>query len=335
MDMKRIGWVIAGAIVFAVAIGNYVLDLNGSGLPAGFASGNGRVEADQINVSTLLPGRVSEIRVTEGSLVQAGDVLAIMDTSELQSQLARAQAESARAESLIDEVRALIHQREADLVLVRDEFARASQLAERGVQSTAVADQAQARLASAEAALEAATAQLHSAKRGAEAAAALVAQTETQIANATLKAPVFGRVLYRLAQPGEVLSAGGRVVTLIDMTQVYMDIFLPSADTMRTPMGAEARITLDSIDYAIPAFVSFVSPEAQFTPRTVETSEARADLMFRIRVRVPEELVRANINQVRTGLRGIATVRLSGEESKPWPVEIVGQPIPSGSVATE
>lgn len=99
-----------------------------------------------------------------------------------------------------------------------------------------------------------------------------------------------------------------------------------------TPIGAEARIRLDSIDYAIPAYVSFVSPETQFTPRTVETQEERADLMFRIRVRVPEELVRAYIDHMRTGLRGVATVRLSGNDAAPWPAWFVGQPIPKDAL---
>nr|CAD6595899.1 secretion protein HlyD [Rhizobium sp. Khangiran2] len=310
----------------------YVNEQNSTGLPEGFAAGNGRLEADQIDLATRLGGRVAEIRVSEGDLVHAGDVIAVMDTSELQALLSSAQADAARAESQINEVRALIQQREADLTLARIEFQRTGQLAERGVQSQALADRAKATLAVAEAAVEAAQAQLSTAERAVEAARALATRYETQIADSTLTAPVFGRILYRLAQPGEVIAAGGRVVTIINLTQVYMEIFLPAADTMRTPIGAEARIRLDNIDYAIPARVSFVSPEAQFTPRTVETYEERADLMFRIRVRVPEELVRAYVDHVRTGLRGVATIRLSGNDTEPWPAEFVGKPIPEDAL---
>lgn len=310
----------------------YVNEQNSTGLPEGFAAGNGRLEADQIDLATRLGGRVAEIRVSEGDLVHAGDVIAVMDTSELQALLSSAQADAARAESQINEVRALIQQREADLALARIEFQRTGQLAERGVQSQALADRAKATLAVAEAAVEAAQAQLSTAERAVEAARALATRYETQIADSTLTAPVFGRILYRLAQPGEVIAAGGRVVTIINLTQVYMEIFLPAADTMRTPIGAEARIRLDNIDYAIPARVSFVSPEAQFTPRTVETYEERADLMFRIRVRVPEELVRAYVDHVRTGLRGVATIRLSGNDTEPWPTEFVGKPIPEDAL---
>lgn len=331
---KMLRWAAIVVVGLALVGGGfwYADHRSSGGLPEGFASGNGRIEANQIDLSTRLGGRAASIRVSEGDLVQPGDVIAVMDTSEIDALLNSAKADAARAESQVNEVRALIHQREADLDLARIEFQRTGQLAQRGVQSQAVADRAQATLAATEAALEAATAQLATAERGVDAARALVARYQTQIADATITAPVFGRILYRLAQPGEVLAAGGRVATMIDLTQVYMEIFLPAADTMRTPIGAEARIRLDSIDYAIPAYVSFVSPEAQFTPRTVETQEERADLMFRIRVRVPEELVRAYIDHVRTGLRGVATVRLSGNDAAPWPAEFVGQPIPDDAL---
>jgi HlyD family secretion protein len=252
-----------------------------------------------------------------------------MDTRELEAQLARSQADVASAESRVEEVRALIAQREAELALAEEEFLRTEQLAERGVTSQAVADQQKTAQASALATLKAATAQLHTAERSVEAAAALVRLYEAQIADATLVAPVMGRVLYRLAQPGEVLGGGGRVVTVLDLSNVYMEVFLPADEAMLTAIGAEARVRLDSIPYAIPAFVSFVSPEAQFTPRTVETAEERADLMFRVKVRVPEELVMQNIDMVRTGLRGMAYVRLAGAEDLPWPVDFVGQPIPA------
>lgn len=319
--------------VFALAaIGWFFWDQNTGGLPDGFASGNGRLEADQIDISSKIPGRIAEIRASEGQLVQAGDVLAVMDTRELEAQLARVRADTARAASQVEEVRAMIELRRAERALAEDEFNRASQLAERGVNSQSVADQKKTRLATSEAALNAALAQLNTAERGVEAANALVAQYETQVADATLVAPVLGRVLYRLAQPGEVLGGGGKVITLLDLSQVYMELFLPADQAMRTGLGAEARIRLDSIPFAIPAYVSFVSPEAQFTPRQVETASEREKLMFRVKVRLPEELVKAYIDQVKTGLRGVAYIRLAGAEDLPWPAEFVGQPIPADAL---
>ena len=332
--MKYLRPLIAVAIVLAAvaAIGWYVWDQNTGGLPEGFATGNGRIEADQIDIATKVPGRVAEIRVNEGQLVQPGEVLAVMDTRELEAQLARAEADAARAASQVEEVRALIEQRRAERTLAEEEFTRATELAERGVNSQAVADTAKTRLATSEAALNAALAMLNTSERGVDAALALVTQYETQIADATLTAPVLGRILYRLSQPGEVLGGGGKVITLLDLSQVYMEMFLPADEAMRTGLGAEARIRLDSIPYAIPAYVSFVSPEAQFTSKQVETAEEREKLMFRVKVRLPEELVKAYIDQVKTGLRGVAYIRLAGAEDLPWPVEFVGEPIPADAL---
>ncbi|HEY9039174.1 MAG TPA: HlyD family efflux transporter periplasmic adaptor subunit [Roseovarius sp.] len=332
--MKYLRPLIATVVVLAAAatVAWYVWDQNTGGLPAGFASGNGRLEADQIDIATKIPGRVAEIRVTEGELVQQRDVLAVMDTRELAAQKARAEADAHRAESQVEEVRALIAQRRAEEVLAQEEYDRASTLAQRGVTSQQVVDQQETRLASAKAALNAALAQLNTAERGVDAANALVAQYQTQIEDATLTAPVLGRILYRLAQPGEVLGGGGKVITLLDLSQVYMEMFLPAHEAMRTGIGAEARIRLDSIPYAIPAYVSFVSPEAQFTPKQVETREERAKLMFRVKVRLPKELVEKYIDQVKTGLRGVAYIRLAGAEDAPWPADIVGQPIPADAL---
>lgn len=332
--MKYLRPLITIVVVLAAvaSIGWYVWDQNTGGLPEGFATGNGRIEADQIDIATKVPGRVAEIRVSEGQLVQTGDVLAVMDTRELQAQMTRAEADAARAASQVEEVRALIEQRRAERTLAEEEFMRATELAARGVNSQAVADTAKTRLATSEATLNAALAMLNTAERGVDAANALVAQYETQIADATLTAPTLGRILYRLSQPGEVLGGGGKVITLLDLSQVYMEMFLPADQAMRTGLGAEARIRLDSIPYAIPAYVSFVSPEAQFTPKQVETADEREKLMFRVKVRLPEELVQAYIEQVKTGLRGVAYIRLAGAEDQPWPVEFVGEPIPADAL---
>ena len=163
----------------------------------------------------------------------------------------------------------------------------------------------------------------------------MVAQYATQIDDATLYAPTLGRILYRLAQPGEVLGGGGKVITLLDLSQVYMEMFLPANEAMRTGLGAEARIKLDSLPYAIPAIVSFVSPEAQFTPKQVETRDEREKLMFRVKVRLPKELVEAYIDQVKTGLRGVAFIRLAGAEELAWPSDIVGEPVPADAFSGE
>ena len=159
-------------------------------------------------------------------------------------------------------------------------------------------------------------------QRAVDAEVAALREIEARIADSTLYAPAAGRVLYRLAQPGEVLGSGGKVLTLVSLGDVYMEFFLPASAAPRVRLGDEARIVVDIMpDVAIPAVVSFVAPQAQFTPKQVETIEERESLMFRIRVRIPSELVAARIDQIKTGVRGVAWVRLAGPDGSlpDWP----------------
>jgi len=145
---------------------------------------------------------------------------------------------------------------------------------------------------------------------------------QTKIDDSTLKSSVMGRVLYRLAHPEEVLGNGGKVLTLLDLANVYMEIFLSSAQAHHVAIGAQARIKLDILDFAIPATVSFVSPESQFTPKQVETQSERDKLMFRVKVRIPQELVLSHIEEVKTGVRGVAFIQiptLPAGAPSPWP----------------
>jgi HlyD family secretion protein len=290
--------------------------------PEGFARGNGRIEADLIDISTRLTGRVAEIAVREGDLVQLGDLLAVMDTSELEAQKMRAQAAVASAQAAVAVAAAGVTQAEASLALSQSELARTETLSERGVVSGEELDIRRTEAQLAEAGLVAARASVIAKQRAVDAENAALREIEARIADSTLYAPAAGRVLYRLAQPGEVLGSGGKVLTLVSLGEVYMEFFLPASAAPRVRLGDEARIVVDiRPDVAIPAVVSFVAPQAQFTPKQVETIEERESLMFRIRVRIPSEMVSARLSQIKTGVRGVAWVRLAGQngEVPDWP----------------
>ncbi|RWK55150.1 MAG: HlyD family efflux transporter periplasmic adaptor subunit, partial [Mesorhizobium sp.] len=141
------------------------------------------------------------------------------------------------------------------------------------------------------------------------------------IADNSLVAPRDGRVQYRLANIGEVVGAGGKVLTVLDTGYVYMDIFLPTSEAGRTTVGSDARIVLDAAPNApIPAKVVFVSAEAQFTPKAVETKAERDKLMFRVRVRVDPNYLRTHAAEMSSGLPGLAYVRLNGGVE--WPASL-------------
>jgi HlyD family secretion protein len=170
----------------------------------------------------------------------------------------------------------------------------------------------------AEAALAAARIDVDYREAAIAAAAAHVERIRTDVADSTLTSPIRGRVLYRVAEPGEVLAAGGKVVTVLELSDVYMTIFLPTEEAGRAVIGAEGRIVLDAAPgLAIPAAVSFVAPRAQFTPKEVETRGERDKLMFRVKVRIDPELLARHADRVKTGLPGVAYVRLDGRAD--WP----------------
>ena len=124
-----------------------------------------------------------------------------------------------------------------------------------------------------------------------------------------------------IAEPGEVLAAGGRVVNLVDLADVYMTFFLPEREAGRVAMGADVRLILDAVpQYVIPAKVSYVASVAQFTPKTVETESEREKMMFRVKARIDPALLREHMEQVKTGLPGIAWLKLDADV--PWPDEL-------------
>lgn len=287
-------------------------------VPEGLVSGNGRIESDQVDIAVKLAGRIREVLVQEGDLVTAGQVLARIDTTELQAQRAKYAADVASEDASMLEAKAIVTQRQAELILKKANLRRALKLVEISAISQEDRDQAQSNHDSARAVLEAAQRTVTARERSVTAAQALVDQIDAQIADTILLAPVRGRVLYRLANPGEVLSAGGKVLTIINLSEIYMEIYLPSEQAMRVPIGSQARIQFDGTDFAVPAKVSFVSPEAQFTPKQVETRSERDKLMFRVKLRIPPSLVERHIEQVKTGSRGLGYVRLDPNPPK-WP----------------
>ena len=180
-------------------------------------------------------------------------------------------------------------------------------------------------MAAAEAAVAAAQAQVVGARSSVDAAAATVARIEADIADSVLKAPRDGRVQVRVAQPGEVLGGGGRVLNLLDLSDVYMTFFVPETVAGRVALGSEVRIVLDAAQGAvIPASVSFVASQAQFTPKTVETESERQKLMFRVRAQIAPELLRQYLEQVKTGVPGVAWLKVDPQAE--WPASLAVDP---------
>jgi HlyD family secretion protein len=318
--MKRwVRWVATALVLGAAAI--FVWQRYGAKRDEGLASGNGRIEATEIDVAAKIAGRIKEVLVHEGDFVTAGQVVARMDTDTLTAQLLEAQAELERTRSAAATARsnlaqrqaekaaaqAVVRQREAELNVAQTHLTRSVNLVPRGAASAQQVDDDRARVLSAEAAVAAARAQVAAAEAaivtaraeiaGAESAIeaqhATIQRIQADINDSALKAPRDSRVQYRVSEPGEVLGAGGRVLNLVDLSDVYMTFFLPTAQVGRVALGSEVRLVLDAApQFVIPARATFVADVAQFTPKTVETQIEREKLMFRIKAHIPPELLR-------------------------------------------
>lgn len=318
-------------------------------LPDGFASSNGRIEAVEIDIAAKTAGRLVAISVNEGDFVTAGQLLAQMDTDVLKAQLREAEAELRKSKNAVETAKStvlqresekaaaesLIVQREVELDLAKKKIARAESLFEKLAiaeeeldirradfhSAKAALSTAKANVAAANAAIATAKSQIIQAEASVEAAKARIERLQADINDCTLKAPRDGRVQFRVAQPGEVLNSGGKVLNMVDLGDVYMTFFLPTAQAGRVRMGTEARLILDAApQYVVPANVSFIADVAQFTPKTVETADERQKLMFRIKARIDPELLKKHIRSVKTGLPGMAYLQLDPQTE--WPAHL-------------
>lgn len=316
---KNMIW-IGGAIIVLIGLlfGLQYWKAKQTALPKGITSGNGRLEAKLVDISAKEPLRVLEVLAAEGDVVSPGQIVAHLDTVTLKAELAESNESVAAAEEKVAFSRANIVKQKSEIELAEIELKRSGRLVKEGAGSQREYDTRKARLETTRASLAEAEAMLKTSRQQVNVAKANAATIQTRIDDATLKSPVFGRVLYRLAEPGEVLGAGGKVITLVNLEDVYMEVFLPAEDASRINIGSEGRILLDyATTTPIPGFVSFVSPEAQFTPKQVETRSEREKLMFRVKIQVPKELANQYVERVKTGTRGVGYIKI--DASANWP----------------
>jgi HlyD family secretion protein len=309
-------------------------------------SGNGRIEATEINVSSKLSGQLEEILVKEGDFVEPGQILARVKISTLEAQLRELEAQQRQAQDAIATAEAqvamrisekaaaeaMVQQRETELMAAKNRLARTEVLAKEGAsskqqldderaaaqQAIAVLSAAKAQVQSAQGAIVASKSQVSAAHSQVDAIKASVERIKFDMDDAQLRAPLKARVQFRVAQPGELVAAGGRVLNLIDLSDVYMTFFLPETVAGKIAIGTEVRIVLDAAkNVVIPAKVSFVADTAQFTPKSVETESERQKLMFRVKAKIDPTLLNKYIEQVKTGLPGVAYIKIDDQAA--WP----------------
>jgi len=283
-------------------------------LPADFDWTNGRLEATEVQIASKMPGRLAQVLVQEGDKVRAGQLLARMDTRTLEAQLHQAEAGVLGARQNVAAAQATVQLRQSEQLLAQQDLVRVRKMFERGFYSAQAMDQQQSRLDTSTSAVKAARAQVEALQASIGAALAQVASLQSEIDDNSLLAPIDGLVQLRMAEPGEVLAAGGQVFLLIDLNDQYMNLYFPAATAGKVTIGDEARIVLDALPgQGLPARISFVEDKSQFTPKEVETRDERQKLVFRVKARLINPL---DTPQAKPGMPGVGYVRTTSAD---WP----------------
>ena len=303
------------------AIDTLIARLRGRTMPEGIVKTNGRLEATEVDVAAKYPGRLATLTVDEGDEVTAGQVVGTISSPETEAELRGAQAEVLKSKQALAEAIAEIAQRKSDVDFTTGDYERGKKLIQTGFITYQTLDQRRNKYEQAAAAYVAAQAKRDQAEASIKSAQANVERLQAILTDLVLLSPRSGRVQYRLARAGEVIAAGQRVLTILDLKDVYMTIYLPADAAGKLILGDEARTILDPIpEYVFPNTISFVATEAQFTPKSVETAEEREKLMFRVKLQADPAVLGKFHRFVKTGVRGLAFVRT--DPKIPWPAEL-------------
>ncbi len=290
-------------------------------VPEGFSYGNGRLEATETAIASKIQGKVIEVRFREGADLKGGEIAALLDGEDVKAQLRAAEANLVQAREAAkvsrENVKTAVSQQKLALITYR----RTEELIRKNFISEAQLDKDRSTLQTADASLAAAKNHVSEADAAVEAAIANVDNLKVSVDDTILRVPVDGRVLYRLAEPGEVVAAGGRVLSMIDLSDVYMYVYLNTEEAGKVVMDDEAYIVLDALpDMRIPAHIAFVAPKNQFTPKEVETQEERIKFMFRVKIKVNRDWLEKNSNVAKPGMPGVGWVRI--KPGTAWPAKL-------------
>lgn len=307
--MNRRLVVILLAIVAVAFAGWYFWKQHAANDPQAAFALSGNVDVHQVELGFRVTGRIAKLQVQEGDGVQAGDALAQLDRAPFENDVAAARAEVAAAQTQFDkatrgfrieeiaQARAAVKERDVELGNSRVTLKRLQDLADKSLVTRQQVDDAQARVRANEAMLASAQAQLNLLTHGSriedidaqkaalDAALARLAKAQTALDDATLHAPSSGIIAVRARETGAIVQAGQTVYTLLLNDPVWIRAYVTQPRLGRIKPGMAVKIEVDSMPgKEYDGSVGFISPEAEFTPKNVQTEQVRDDLVYRLRV---------------------------------------------------
>jgi HlyD family secretion protein len=275
-------------------------------------SASGTIEAVEVNVASKTAGQLERLLVEEGARVKSGDILAVVDSSSLEIQLRQAEAGVALAEAQLElllkgariedirQAEGVLRQAEANLKLAEEEHIRIENLFAKQSATAQQKDNLETRLAVAKAQYDVAKQALQKLERFArpeeikqararlDQAAAARDLLKKTIADSTIVSPTSGIVTHKAVEQGEYVGPGTTLLTIADLATVRLEIFVPESELGKIRLGQSADVRIDS--YPRRTFggeVIFISPEAEFTPKNIQTREERVKLVYRVKIGIP------------------------------------------------
>jgi HlyD family secretion protein len=310
LDMKK--KIIPILLILVVLTAVFLYFRNRSPVNPDLIRVSGNIEMTEAEVSFKIPGRVEERLVSEGETVTAGQVVARLDSRELGQEKALRQAQVSSAQAALAELlagsraeeiaqsQALLERAQADRERARVEFERQKRLYQREVISTREYDLARTTYDGAEAKVREARESLALVKKGPRqekidqaraslrAAEQALAQAQTRLDYSVVSSPLSGIVLSKNIEPGEVVSAGTPVVTVGEVSQVFLRAYINETDLGRVKIGQKVKVTTDTFPgKSYEGRISFLAPQAEFTPKNIQTQKERVKLVYRIKVEIP------------------------------------------------
>jgi len=312
--MTRI-WIVLGLLVLLVAIGCRKKDEDKNAL---FVSG--RIDGDTVDVASKTEGKIIEIAAREGDSVQPGQLLARISSPQDEAQVEAQKANVVEAERKLQEAvsagparvalaeanlavaKADLVRREAELKQAQMDAKRYPPLVKTGAAAAQLADQHQTELSvalastdasrkqvlAAEASLEQAKAQLEqiaTARANLNSSRAQLRRFQANVSDLTITAPIAGTILTRSAEPGRVIAAGQTILTMVDLSKLYLRGFVPEANVGRVKVGQQAQVYLDSNPkQAIQAEVIRIDPQVMFTPENTYFKDDRVKQVMGVKL---------------------------------------------------
>jgi len=281
-------------------------------LPPGVIAASGRIEGDPSAVSAKTGGRIREVTVREGDPVAPDDVIAVLDDAQVRAREEAAEAMVRQAEARLAAAEAQLAQADATYAQARWDRDAFAELFKRGLIAEQQARQALNNERTQAATVAAAKRQVAAAKADTDRARAQLEEARADRKDLRIVAPFAGTVATRTAEPGEVVTAGTPIVTLIDLSRVYLRAFVPEGQIGRVRVGQRARVYLDSAPREpIEAFVSRIDPQATFTPENTYFREERVKQVVGLKLQL-----KGAVGFAKPGMPADGEILVDGDQ---WP----------------